>query len=52
MKISLTKSQHKVSQSNKRFRVFKGPYKDLGSLKKAYKDIVNIDFENIEIIKL
>ena len=38
--------------SNKRFRVYKGPYKDLGSLKKAYKDIVNIDFENIEIIKL
>ena len=38
--------------SNKRFRVFKGPYKDLGSLKKAYNDIGNIDFENIEIIKL
>ena len=38
--------------SNKRFRVFNGPYKDLGSLKKAYNDIGNIDFENIEIIKL
>ena len=34
------------------YRVFKGPFNDLGSLKKEYMDMNNIDFENIEIIKL
>ena len=40
----------KLSKDN--YRVFIGPFNDLGSLKKAYIDMNNIDFENIEIIKL
>ena len=43
---------HIKKLSSNKFRVFKGPYKDLGSLKKAYNDIGKVDFENIEIIKL
>ena len=38
--------------SKDKFRVFKGPYKDLVSLKNAYIDMKNLEFENIEIIKL
>ena len=34
------------------FRVYKGPFRDLDSLKNAYNDIINLNFENIEIIKL
>ena len=34
-----------------RFRVYIGPFKKLDSLKKAYKDIDLLNFENIEIIK-
>ena len=34
------------------FRVYKGPFSDLDSLKNAYNDIINLNFENIEIIKL
>ena len=40
----------KLSKNN--FRVYKGPYKNLDSLKKAYINIDILDFENIEIIKL
>ena len=40
----------KISSTN--FRVFKGPFKDLDSLKIAYNDIINLNFENIEILKL
>ena len=38
--------------SNNSFRVYKGPYKNLESIKKAFDEIDDIDFENIEIIKL
>ena len=38
--------------SKNRYRVYKGPFKNLDSLKKAYNDIVKLKFENIEIIKL
>jgi len=38
--------------SNNSFRVYKGPFNNLESIKKAYNDINNLDFENIEIIKL
>ncbi len=34
------------------FRVYKGPFSDLDSLKNAYNDIINLNFDNIEIIKL
>tara|TARA_Y100000590_G_scaffold422409_1_gene527124 strand:+ start:1053 stop:1805 length:753 start_codon:yes stop_codon:yes gene_type:complete len=37
--------------SNTKFRVYIGPFKTLDSLKKAYKDIDLLNFENIEIVK-
>ena len=40
----------KLSQNN--FRVYKGPYKDFEKLKKGFKNIENLDFDSIEIIKL
>ena len=40
----------KLSQNN--FRVYKGPYKDFEKLKKGFKNIKNLDFDSIEIIKL
>tara|TARA_Y100000590_G_C15534868_1_gene944613 strand:+ start:251 stop:1003 length:753 start_codon:yes stop_codon:yes gene_type:complete len=48
-KISKVKIK-KISKNN--YRVFKGPFSDLNSIKKAFNDINNLDFENIEIIKL
>ena len=38
--------------SKTQFRVYLGPYKDLESLKKIFKKIEALEFENIEIIKL
>jgi len=38
--------------SKNRFRVYKGPYKSLESIKKEFNDINKLNFENIEIIKL
>ena len=40
----------KLSENS--FRVYKGPFSNLESIKKEFNDIVNINFENIEIIKL
>ena len=34
------------------YRVYKGPFYNLGSIKNVYNEIANIDFENIELIKL
>ena len=34
------------------YRVYKGPYYNLGSIKNVYNEISNVNFENIEIIKL
>ncbi len=34
------------------FRVYKGPFEDLDSIKKEFNDINKLNFENIEIIKL
>ena len=34
------------------FRVYKGPFENLESIKKEYNDISKLNFENIEIIKL
>jgi len=38
--------------SDNKYRVFKGPYKNLESLQKEFNNIKNLNFENIEIIKL
>ena len=43
----------KINELSKtQFRVYLGPYKDLETLKKIFKKIEEIEFENIEIIKL
>ena len=38
--------------SKKQFRVYLGPYKNLDSIKKNFNKILDLEFENIEIIKL
>ena len=38
--------------SENRYRVYKGPYYNLDSIKNEYNDIIKLNFENIEIIKL
>ena len=38
--------------STNSFRVYIGPFKSLDSLKNGFNDINNLDFENIEILKL
>ena len=40
----------KMSKNN--YRVYKGPFNNLDSIKKDYSDIIKLYFENIEIIKL
>ena len=34
------------------YRVYIGPYNNLLSLKSAYNDVSQLEFENLEIIKL
>ena len=34
------------------YRVYKGPFYNLGSIKNVYNEISNVNFENIELIKL
>ena len=38
--------------SKNSYRIYKGPFINLESIKNDYKDIIRLDFENIEIIKL
>jgi len=38
--------------SKNKYRLYKGPYKNLDSIKNEYSDIIKLNFENIEIIKL
>tara|TARA_B100001996_G_scaffold185519_1_gene141893 strand:- start:204 stop:962 length:759 start_codon:yes stop_codon:yes gene_type:complete len=38
--------------SKNSYRIYKGPYKKLDSLKREYNDIIKLNFENIEIIKI
>tara|TARA_B100002052_G_scaffold274241_1_gene277206 strand:+ start:83 stop:838 length:756 start_codon:yes stop_codon:yes gene_type:complete len=40
----------KMSKNN--YRVYKGPFNNLDSIKKDYTDIIKLYFENIEIVKL
>jgi len=35
-----------------RYRIYKGPFNNLDSIKREYIDIIKLNFENIEIIKL
>ena len=37
--------------SNKKYRVYLGPFNNINSLQKSYNDINILEFENIEIIK-
>ena len=37
--------------SNKKYRVYLGPFNNINSLQKSYNDISILKFENIEIIK-
>ena len=37
--------------SDKKYRVYLGPFNDINSLQKSYNDISILEFENIEIIK-
>ena len=34
------------------YRVYKGPFYNLGSIKNVYNEISEVNFENIELIKL
>ncbi len=38
--------------SKNRYRIYTGPFNNLDSIKNAYSDIIKLNFENIEIIKL
>ena len=40
----------KLEKNN--YRIYVGPFKNLNSIKRAYTDIIKLNFENIEIIKL
>jgi len=40
----------KISKNS--YRVYKGPFYNLDSIKREYSDIIKLNFENIEIIKL
>ena len=37
--------------SDRKYRVYLGPFNNINSLQKSYNDIMILDFENIEIIK-
>jgi len=46
-------SDLKIKKMSKNsFRVYKGPFYNLDSIKRDYSDIIKLNFENIEIIKL
>ena len=37
--------------SDKKYRVYLGPFNNINSLQKSYNDIKILEFENIEIIR-
>ena len=37
--------------SDKKYRVYLGPFSDINSLQKSYNDISILEFDNIEFIK-
>ena len=48
---SLIKDPKIKKISNKKYRVYLGPFNNINSLQKSYNDISILEFENIEIIK-
>tara|TARA_Y100000741_G_scaffold345611_1_gene311211 strand:+ start:1845 stop:2606 length:762 start_codon:yes stop_codon:yes gene_type:complete len=40
----------KISKNS--YRIYKGPFNNLDSIKRQYNDIIRLNFENIEILKL
>ena len=48
---SLIKNPKIKKISDKKYRVYIGPFTDINSLQKSYNDISILEFENIEIIK-
>ena len=46
------KNVHIKKLNDKNYRVFKGPYINLESIKKEFNDIKILNFENIEFVKL
>ncbi len=48
---SLIKNPKIEKISNKKYRVYLGPFSDINSLQKSYNDISILEFDNIEIIK-
>jgi hypothetical protein len=51
-------NEHNISNlkikkmSKNSYRIYKGPFNNLDSIKREYTDIIKLNFENIEIIKL
>ena len=48
---SLIKNSKIKKISDKKYRVYLGPFSNINSLQKSYNDIGILEFENIEIIK-
>tara|TARA_B110000967_G_scaffold182829_1_gene201063 strand:- start:544 stop:1302 length:759 start_codon:yes stop_codon:yes gene_type:complete len=49
--VSLIKNPKIKKISDKKYRVYLGPFSDINSLQKSYNDISILEFDNIEIIK-
>jgi hypothetical protein len=50
-KESIIKNPKIKKKSNKKYRVYLGPFDNINSLQKSYNDISILEFENIEIIR-
>ena len=48
---SLIKNPKIKKISDKKYRVYLGPFTNINSLQKSYNDISILEFDNIEIIK-
>ena len=48
---SLIKDPKIKKISNKKYRVYLGPFNNINSLQKSYNDIKILEFDNIEILK-
>ena len=49
--VNLIKNSKIKKISDKKYRVYLGPFSDINSLQKSYNDISILEFDNIEIIK-
>ena len=50
-KETLIKNPKILKISDKKYRVFLGPFNDINTLQKSFNDINILEFDNIEIIK-